>query len=40
MKFSMIKVDISQESEVWVKSITWGIFTAVLSVTLLGLMSL
>jgi uncharacterized protein (DUF983 family) len=40
MKISFIKMDVTSESGVWIKSIIWGMLTAVLSVTLLGLMSL
>ena len=40
MKISMINIGVTSESGVWVKSFIWGILAAVLSVALLGLMSL
>jgi hypothetical protein len=40
MKISMINIEVTAESGVWIKSVIWGILTAVLMVTLLGLMSL
>jgi uncharacterized protein (DUF983 family) len=40
MKIPVINIDVTSESGVWIKSIIWGTLAAVLSVTLLGLMSL
>ncbi len=40
MKISMINMEVTSEHGVWIKSVIWGILAALISVTLLGLMSL